>query len=215
MFLPMMRTERGSSTLPPQAPCLGPLPFLQNKVCAGHINHVQWEAESISWSLLPFWCRSLVLQQSPVQVPRPRPSHSDLTSPGLAQQPDETTHPLPFTSHTEWVQDVLISFAAVYLQSFNPKFFYPWLSTALNEELKMKLEKRRASQEWLLLIGRDFLSQHTQSSVPNLLSLQLRAHPVPSMWKTRDYRTTTFSWGTLKLCLFVCFSIYVVRFDMS
>lgn len=125
MFLPMMRMERGSSTLPPQAPCLGPLPFLQNKVCAGHINHVQWEAESISWSLLPFWCRSLVLQQSPVQVPRPRPSHSDLTSPGLAQQPDETTHPLPFTSHTEWVQDVLISLAEVYLQSFNPKLFIP------------------------------------------------------------------------------------------
>ena len=36
MFLPMMRMEKGSSTLPPPAPCQRLLPCLQNKVCLGH-----------------------------------------------------------------------------------------------------------------------------------------------------------------------------------
>lgn len=117
MFLPMMRTERGSSTLPPWVPCPRPLPCLQNKVSGSHRNHMQTSVDSVSWSLLSFCCRSLVLQQSPVQVPRPRPPYSDLASTGLAQQPDETAHPLPFPSHAEWVH------GDVNLQQFICSFF--------------------------------------------------------------------------------------------
>lgn len=52
--------------------------------------------------------RSLA-QQPPVQVSCPRPPYPDVTSAGLAHQPDETTHPLPFTSRTEWVHNADIT----------------------------------------------------------------------------------------------------------
>ena len=41
MFLPMMKMEKGSSTLPPPAPFQRLLPCRQNKVCLFNMTHIQ------------------------------------------------------------------------------------------------------------------------------------------------------------------------------
>lgn len=59
-FQPMMRTEKGSFTRPPLAPCQGLPPCLQNKVCLSLTNNMQTvSGRRRQWSPLSFWCRSL------------------------------------------------------------------------------------------------------------------------------------------------------------
>lgn len=75
------------------------------------------------------------------------------------------------------------------------------LSTALNEELKVKLEKRRASQDWPAREG-------ARSSVPNPFSPQLCTHLVPSRWKTRDYKYRHFLKGRYRMLLVWLFLVF-------
>lgn len=88
------------------------------------------------------------MHQPSVPVPGYRPSYPDLTGTGLSHQPNEATHLVPFTSYAEWVQrSVVRTCSSQTLFGFTAFLLFNLL-TALNEELKFTLEKRKTSQDW-------------------------------------------------------------------
>lgn len=179
---------------PHQPPSKGSSPAAKTRfVSLTGSTYRQWQTHQPSSSLLSFRRRSLVQQQPPVQVPRPGPPYPDLTSAGLAHQPDEATHPLPFTSHTEWVDHEQSSPAAVDPCSlFSSKCPLVSLHSAQRGAQDEAGEETSQSGVTRLTAANNILSLRTQSSVPNPFSPQLCTHPVPSRWKTRGYKYRHF-----------------------
>lgn len=142
MSLPTMKMEKKFCTLPPPAHCPKPLPCLQNKVCPNLIN-IQTEPNFINegyfHSCADRWCTS-PLSRSPA------PDRRILTS----SVPASPTNPMrrlihspsPLTQSKGLSQLLLLP---LFLSKPKRKLycFFP----ALNEELKMTLEKRRVSQD--------------------------------------------------------------------
>lgn len=159
-FQPTMRTESGSCTLPPPAPCPRHLPCLQNKVRVTHSSR----RHGGSWLLMVVF----ILVQI-VGLAAPCPGLPPLTAASWPHRcrlhpptrwDDSSTlpplsHRVSMHAYTPLTWHVLIVFCA---------------STALNEELKMKLEKRRASQEWTVHWGNDppFTAHSVFSDRPRL-----------------------------------------------
>lgn len=155
---------------------------------------------------LSLWCRSLV-QQPPVQVSRPRPPYPDLTRAGLAHQPDETAHPLPFTTRTEWVDKAdltccILLYYHFYFNLVGLSQYCSWPQVmVIVSSVFPQHSMRNSKWSWRrdepvrsdLLTRSGLLSQHTQSSVPNPFSPQLCIHPVPSRWMTKDYKIPPLS----------------------
>lgn len=186
-FQLMMRTERGSCTLPQPAPCRELQHYLQNKVktCQLH-NHFSDICRQTLLSIL--CCHADRWPSSPLSR-SPAPDRRILTS----SVPASPTNPMrrlilspsPLTQSRCTVKVIPAvknhhaRLQISMLKRFGLNVFLLLFPSALNEELKMKLEKRRVSQDWLFHKG--MTHSHSVIFVPILCldwSLQKRS-PLP------------------------------------
>lgn len=152
----MTKMERRSSILPPPAPYPGSPLCLQNKVCLGHWSPSA-DGDRLQWYSLFFctdrWCTS-PLSRSPAADRR------ILTSPVPASPTNPMRRlilsPSPLTqseyNSLSFIPAAVRHYLALMQQSdviwLHRFFLFFNLFTALNEELKLTLEKRKTSQDW-------------------------------------------------------------------